>query len=259
MKIRFALPLTLMAGFSFFACGTAGQQEEIAGSKDNAGRQEEIAGPKGILDPGDPTFGDVESHATTATGLCDGTGHCGDLTSGCIACAVSGPCEGQLDACLTSTECTDYESCLSACMDSSCVDACAAQEPEGAALYLELVECVLLDECPGDCGGSPGSGGGPGGPPGSCDNTGECGDASAGGCIECAVSGECGGQRRACQDSNECINYVLCIGECTDDPCEDNCAAQAPEGAALYGALVECVVCDACASDCAAEFSGVCL
>jgi hypothetical protein len=259
MKIRFALPLTLIAGFSFFACGTAGQPEEIAGSKDNAGRQEEIAGPKGILDPGGPTFGDVESHATTVSGLCDGTGDCGDINSGCVACAVSGPCEGLMDACESSAECVDYMDCVGACADTMCSEACKAQEPEGAALYEAVVVCVVIDECPNDCGGGPGSGGGPGGPPGSCDNTGECGDSTSGGCVECAVFGECGGQRLACQNDDECIDYVFCIVECIDDPCEDDCAAQEPEGAALYGALVECVACDACASDCAAEFGEVCL
>jgi hypothetical protein len=98
------------------------------------------------------------SVATVSTGpiQCDNTGNCGDTQSGCIGCAVMGPCAGSYEACGTSTACIDYATCVSNCggNDPACQQQCAQKSPGGEQLYTDLILCVLCDVCSNDCPGA---------------------------------------------------------------------------------------------------------
>lgn len=99
------------------------------------------------------------STTSTSTGGpsdCDGTGECGDSFSGCVACALEGKCAIPLSDCQGSETCVGMASCMDPCgFDQACIDDCAAQFPEGALLYDALVNCVLCEQCPIDCGNAP--------------------------------------------------------------------------------------------------------
>ncbi len=86
--------------------------------------------------------------------------------------------------------------------------------------------------------------------PGGCDFSGYCGE-NGGGCIECALGGNCAGIYNECIAETECIDYSDCINSCGGDPgCGDKCSMVYPKGAELYNALIECVICIECANDC---------
>lgn len=91
--------------------------------------------------------------------------------------------------------------------------------------------------------------------PSQCDGSGNCGDGGAG-CIGCAITVTCAGIYDACVQSQECIAYSDCAGQCPDPQCLDKCGMSFPEGAGLYDALVVCVICDACYFDCDGASAG---
>jgi len=207
-------------------------------------------------------------------GQCDGTGDC----FACQECAVGGLCAGALAACQNNTECTSFWDCLSQCQDQACVDVCAQTYPSGAQLYDEMAQCVLCDQCYGDCDGQ-GYGCAPAcgadefacadgsclplaqqcdgaaqcpagddeqGCPGQCDGTGDCQT-----CADCAFTDLCANEVGACVAAPECLSYNDCMSGCQDQACVDACAQAYPLGAQLYDALSQCILCDACVDDCA--------
>ena len=96
--------------------------------------------------------------SSTSTGPeCDGHGECGDSQSGCVGCALNGPCFNELSKCQDTQECIEFAMCIDGCSDPGCADMCAAQFPEGASLYNDVLFCVICEQCPSDCDG-PGSG-----------------------------------------------------------------------------------------------------
>jgi hypothetical protein len=55
-----------------------------------------------------------------------------------------------------------------------------------------------------------------------------------------------------CMNAVECVSLWQCIAVCADDVfCKDKCAAALPGAVKLYNSVAACVVCDACAIDCA--------
>lgn len=87
--------------------------------------------------------------------------------------------------------------------------------------------------------------------PSECDGTGFCGSGGDGGCVDCALAGLCAGALDECLNSQSCLDFSDCINNCGGDPsCGPACAMQVPQGAILYGALIDCVVCFACTVDC---------
>lgn len=121
---------------------------------------------------------------TTATGpnmFCDNMGVCGDIVSGCMACALNGPCSVELSACNQDQECTLYSSCIGACNgDATCITKCGKDHPTGVPPYDNLVSCTVCKNCPNSCSSmaamacgssstssSSGGGGGAGGMSGS--------------------------------------------------------------------------------------------
>lgn len=81
---------------------------------------------------------------------------------------MQGNCAGPTAACQQSQECNGFIACLEECgnkcgNDDWCFNECAqgpdgtggcvGQYPEGMELYMELVYCVICDECYEDCDG----------------------------------------------------------------------------------------------------------
>jgi hypothetical protein len=85
---------------------------------------------------------------------CDGTGDCGDSSSGCLGCALADACADAYQTCVRDQACIDYSTCLGACQDDVCVEDCAAALPDGAVLYNDLVFCVICEQCYEDCDGA---------------------------------------------------------------------------------------------------------
>ena len=93
--------------------------------------------------------------AVSSTGFatCEGEFACGDTGTGCIGCALSGPCHGELDNCTSNPACTSFLNCLGACSkdDDACADACGKNEPEGLRLYTAMIECSVCMQCSQAC------------------------------------------------------------------------------------------------------------
>ncbi|MBK9265938.1 MAG: hypothetical protein IPM54_39895 [Polyangiaceae bacterium] len=107
----------------------------------------------------------------------------------------------------------------------------------------------------GSGGASTGTGGATLAP---CDDAGTCGD-YVNGCTGCAVSTTCAEHYEGCFGDETCLDFNKCLAACKDDlACRDKCAESNPVGADRYGALVACIVCDACPNSCA-DFTDFCL
>lgn len=107
---------------------------------------------------GDGTTGSFST--SSGPGFCDGTGICGVFSgNGCAQCATApgALCSGAYQVCMTdiNSSCEKYLVCVSNCGNTpdpfGCIAACGNAEPEGEALYQDLVTCVYCDVCPGDC------------------------------------------------------------------------------------------------------------
>lgn len=58
----------------------------------------------------------------------------------------------------TDPSCANFVACLGNCLSAGmdpngCADACAKEEPGGAALYNDLYVCIYCDACFEDCAG----------------------------------------------------------------------------------------------------------
>jgi hypothetical protein len=98
---------------------------------------------------------------------CDQSGLCGGTATGCLGCALDGPCLSWLTKCTSEPECTDLLACLSKCSpdagmsdagmsdagmsDTPCEDACSKKFPNGAVLYTAMLGCAVCTQCPKDC------------------------------------------------------------------------------------------------------------
>ncbi|WP_437513472.1 MXAN_6577-like cysteine-rich protein [Sorangium sp. So ce1099] len=90
-------------------------------------------------------------------------------------------------------------------------------------------------------------------PPEVCDGRGLCGEADEGGCVQCALEGNCADEVSACTDSEACVNYVSCYRTCPTETCREACRAGDPDSAAIYDAISACLYCTECPNDCAGE------
>jgi predicted chitinase len=106
-------------------------------------------------------------------------------------------------------------------------------------------------------GGTVATGGSGGGATMDCDNSGDC----YGSCYICAIEGPCLAEETACMNSSDCAALVDCIDpECDEAPdwgdCYTQCASLYPGGVAYIEAMWDCIYCDACPVDCAADADG---
>lgn len=95
-------------------------------------------------------------------------------------------------------------------------------------------------------------------------DAGDAGDAAVSECDkknDCSVCQTCAAQKaclkweQACNQSSECIGLDQCIKLCgADAACRQGCSTSNPGGIQLYGALVNCLSCEQCPSDCAGYY-----
>lgn len=71
-------------------------------------------------------------------------------------------------------------------------------------------------------------------------------------CHTCALEVQCATLATECSQSSGCVGIDQCFTICgSDAECKGQCYLQNPDGEALYRALLSCIFCDACPSDCA--------
>ena len=171
---------------------------------------------------------------------------CGDTTSGCIACAVAGPCKTAFDACEGIEGCRNLSICLADCTagDTACVDTCRSTHADGTTTFDAYATCVFGDVCADTCAANTDDAA-------SCAEETTCGDTTSG-CIACAVAGTCKTAFDACEASDGCRNLSICLADCTagDTACVDTCRSVNAEGTTTFDAYASCVFSDVCADVC---------
>ena len=86
----------------------------------------------------------------------DGSSSCDekDDCSSCLQCAQAQPCAALLSACQTDAACEAINECMGICgADQECQQGCYLNNPNGAAPYSAVLDCVYCDACPADCSG----------------------------------------------------------------------------------------------------------
>lgn len=116
--------------------------------------------------------------------------------------------------------------------------ACQLQLPSGASAGGDSTSSTSTS-------GTSGAGGSAATHP--CDGKKDC-DA----CHTCALQVQCATLATACSQSSGCVGIDQCFTICgSDAECKGQCYLQNPDGEATYRALLACIFCDACPSDCA--------
>jgi hypothetical protein len=159
-------------------------------------------------------------------------------------------CAPEVEGCFNSSACQTYQTCETNCgSDPACLKACETNNPAGATLFYDLLNCLYCDtntcssDCTDYCPMEP--------PPDSPCDQGDCGTC---GSSECAYFW-CGAELDACLNTPACLSYESCEVGCNGDPtCIQGCQASYPAGATLYYGLLNCLYCDTttCSVDCAA-------
>ena len=96
--------------------------------------------------------------------------------------------------------------------------------------------------------------------------TGACVDMAGGACFDedpatddcgsCALAGPCAALFTTCTMNAECVALDGCLGACADQACADQCYVDHAAGEGDYTALLTCVICDTCPTECDAAGSG---
>ena len=147
--------VTLTTGTTSTSTGNTGGN---TGSTASTGGTGGIGGGTGGNTGGTGGATTITSSTITTTSTvpspCDNTGECGDGETGCLACALEGPCEESYFACVDSGSCIDFSNCFFECNGApGCEEECSMSNPEGAQLYVALLDCAFCDACPNDCTG----------------------------------------------------------------------------------------------------------
>jgi hypothetical protein len=78
-------------------------------------------------------------------------------TSGCASCtqcALGGPCAELYSTCQSDPDCAAIDGCAASCNnDPTCLQNCAAQNPNGQSAYEAVLGCVDCQQCPTACAG----------------------------------------------------------------------------------------------------------
>lgn len=96
--------------------------------------------------------------STTGSAGCD-TGVPGDIANGdqicidCVYCSQENECNAEWTAYATDADYDAYVACAMACPDgdTACFDACDAQYPETAELYVTAISCSVCGACQTNC------------------------------------------------------------------------------------------------------------
>ncbi|WP_437531215.1 matrixin family metalloprotease [Sorangium sp. So ce726] len=113
-----------------------------------------------------PVGGTTAANAASATSAASGGGSC----DSCSNDSLANTCKAAYDACGASLACRGFIGCVNECSDDACVERCLNDQPEGAGMYIRILECVCGEcstECSTECAGVDGGGSGAGGAGGS--------------------------------------------------------------------------------------------
>jgi hypothetical protein len=72
----------------------------------------------------------------------------------CNECAnqsLQGACASQYQACIGDAECSAFWDCIDACADDACVQQCSSTYPNGANLYVAMIDCAFCQACDAAC------------------------------------------------------------------------------------------------------------
>lgn len=72
-------------------------------------------------------------------------------------------------------------------------------------------------------------------------------------CINCSIAGVCSGLYNDFLNSQDAQDFVDCLDQCGGPMCQQQCQNAHPQGAMLYGSLVDCVLCQTCPNNCNAN------
>jgi hypothetical protein len=71
-------------------------------------------------------------------------------------------------------------------------------------------------------------------------------------CKSCSLNVQCASLATSCSQNSACVGIDQCFAICgADADCKSQCYLQGPDGEANYRALLACIYCEACPSDCA--------
>jgi hypothetical protein len=181
-----------------------------------------------------------------------------DPARACNECAYQ-PCKAQFAVCMGNDECQAIYQCAIKpnCVNSgACVQACYDARPQGQAAYTALSSCnqrAVCGSCTSlckptteycaaipDAGGTPDSGGGT-----------DAGTDSGTAPLDCNTcqSTRCPTETAACAPNSKCDEYQLCLTECADEACVDQCGTNNAEGKAASAALGTCALAQ-CKAEC---------
>ncbi|MDC0680346.1 matrixin family metalloprotease [Sorangium atrum] len=152
----------------------------VVGSSMRTIEQDDIDGVCALY----PIGGTTAANAASATSAAAGGGGC----DSCSNDSLANNCKAPYDACGASLACRRFIGCINECPDDACVEGCLNDQPEGADMYISILECVCGEcstECSTECAGF--DGGGAGGAGGSG------GDGGAGGSSTSTSSSAGGG------------------------------------------------------------------
>ena len=99
---------------------------------------------------------------------------------------------------------------------------------------------------------------------GSCDNKGTCQDAdmdATNDCLTCALNGPCIAEATQCFQTNpDCSAFNDCLGACPsgDQACVNDCVSAHQGGLNDFLAVIDCGICQNCATDCDAASNPNC-
>lgn len=134
--------------------------------------------------------------------------------------------------CVPGGDCASCETCVAYCGCASpdtfadCVAACPTGSGGGGA------EDAASDASGGSGTGGSGGSGGKGGSDG--------GSGGPGTCTPC-LEENCPNELQTCVDSQDCVALYDCFLACTDQACQDQCAATYPAGVSALNALFTCM------------------
>ena len=183
------------------------------------------------------------------------SGGAGGGPSGCSNCVFSliqtGGCPAESSKCAQTTGCFQLAQCLqnAGCLSSPDPVACGLTKgckgtPAATDALTGFLTCAECGQCSNQCSGSTlcgpvsaGAGGSAGAPPQlTCDQ-----------CVQ-QNQDKCAAPINACFSDMECNALLQCMQNGADpQPCYD----QFPGGVPGYNAIVSCLACDACPTECA--------
>jgi hypothetical protein len=191
---------------------------------------------------------------------------------------AGGCCDAEIGTCSENADCSALIDCINPCPSSACVQACAAQFPNGVGDYVAAADCIFGDDTAGsvgacgtvcaNTGGTGGAGGGggaagTGGAAGAAGTGGAAGAAGAGGAAGAAGAGGAAGTGGAAGAAGaggapSCQGALIenFCGLCLENNCcaeTDACLADADCSACLDGDDTKCkgpvlTAFDACAT-----------